>query len=64
MGYDVEKRGFNPDDYQVAARMGGIIRKSKQEDTCPHCDDTGEIPIPEHGFVACPFCAEKKGNQK
>ena len=24
MGYDVNKRGFDPDDYRVAARMGGI----------------------------------------
>ncbi len=24
MGHDVNKRGFDPDDYQVAARMGGI----------------------------------------
>lgn len=28
MGYDVDKRGFDPDDYQVAARMGGIKKKS------------------------------------
>ncbi len=28
---------------------------------CEHCDDTGEIPIPHHGFAACPYCGDSRG---
>jgi len=27
---------------------------------CEHCDDTGEIPIPHHGFADCPFSKGEK----
>lgn len=62
MGDDVSKRGFDPDDYQLSARWGGIQRKDKGYFLCPATGEPHEWIRLDTGEVVCFRCGQYRSD--
>jgi hypothetical protein len=52
---DVDKRGFDPEDYRATARLKGRsdTTAAKDQHICPRCDTPG---VEQKCKIVCPKC--------